>query len=108
MVLMEALVHQRKSLVLTLVKQTPYFAWVCIIMVIIVNCYGKEIFKFNKNVNFSTQFCLESISNGSGTSEFRQVSIKENMYVFSVDYNALDKFDILNIHKYLVVKNSMK
>ena len=27
------------------------------------------------------------------------------MYDFSVNYNALDKSDILNIHKYLMVKN---
>ena len=31
---MEALVHQRKNLVLILLKQTQNFAWFCIIMVI--------------------------------------------------------------------------
>ena len=39
---------------------------------------GKEIFKFkagNKNVNFPTQICLGSISNGLNTIESREVSL---------------------------------
>ena len=35
-------------------------------------------------------------------------SLKENVYDFSVDYNVIDKSDILNIHKYLMVKNNTK
>ena len=65
---------------------------------------GKEIFKFkfdNKNVNFPTQFCLGIISNG-------EVSLNGNVCNFSVDYNFLDKSDILNIHKYLMTKNNIK
>ena len=56
---------------------------------------GKEIFKFkanNKNVNFPTQFCLGSISNGFGATESREVSLKWNLYDFSVDYNAIENF----------------
>ena len=37
---------------------------------------GKEIFKFktdNKNVNFPTQFCLRSISNGFSATESRDI-----------------------------------
>ena len=33
--------------------------------------------------------------------------LKENVYDFSVDYNAVDKSDILTIHKYLMVKNNI-
>ena len=29
------------------------------------------------------------------------------MYGFSVDYNAIDESDILNVHKYLMVKNDI-
>ena len=29
------------------------------------------------------------------------------MYNFSVDYDAIDKSNILNIHKYLLTKNSI-
>ena len=55
------------------------------------------MFKFkadNKNISFPTQFCFASL-NG-------------NVYDFSVDYNSFDKFDILNIHKYLMTKNNIK
>ena len=59
-------------------------------------------------MNFPTQFCLGSTSNGA--TESREVPLK-------VDYNAFDKSDILNIHylmvknntfKYLMVKNNAK
>ena len=62
---------------------------------------GKEIFKFkageNKNVNFSTQFCLRSISNGFSATESRAVSLNGNVYDFSVDYNSIEKSAISNI-----------
>ena len=38
----------------------------------------------------------------------REVSLKENVHHFSVDYNSIDKLDILNTHKYLIVKNKIK
>ena len=60
---------------------------------------GKEIFKAdNKNINFPTQFCLGSISNGFSAAESREVSLYGNVYDLSVDYNSIDKSDILNIH----------
>ena len=72
---------------------------------------GKEIFKFkadNKNVNFLTQFCLGSISNGFSATKSKEVSLNGNVYDFSVDYNSIDKFNILNIHKYLITKDNIK
>ena len=36
------------------------------------------------------------------------VSLNGNIYDFSVDYNSIDKSDILNIHKYLMNKNNKK
>ena len=102
MVLMEALDQQGKSWILILVKQTQNFAWVYIIAWIrylFVN--GKEIFKFKgneKNVIFPTQFCLGSISNELSAIESREVSLNENVYGFTVNYNSLDKFNILNIY----------
>ena len=102
MVLMEAFIHQTKGLVLILVKQTQNFASVFIIMIIIV-IYSltekKSNLKSIKNVNFIIQFCLGSTSNGFGATEFRE-SLKGNVYDFSVDYNAGDKFDMLNINRY--------
>ena len=62
---------------------------------------GKEIFKAdNKNINFPTQFCLGSISNGFSATEIKEVSLYGNVYDFSVDYSSIDKSDILNIQKY--------
>ena len=71
----------------------------------------KKIFKFkadNKNVNLPIQFCLGSISNGFSNTESRKVSLNGNVYDFSVDSNSIDKFGILNIHKYLMTKNNIK
>ena len=66
-------------------------------------------FKANiKNVNFITQFCLGSISKKFEALDSTDVSLKVNIYDFSVDFNAIDKFDILNSHKYLMVKNNIK
>ena len=62
----------------------------------------------NKNVNFPTQFCLGSISNGFSNSESEEVSLNEDLYDFSVDYNSIDKTDIISIHKYLMTKNNIK
>ena len=67
----------------------------------------------NKNYNFSAQFnqlneFSGSISNRFGAFDSREVSLRENVYDFSIDCNAIDKSDILNIHKYLMSKNNIK
>ena len=71
---------------------------------------GKEILKFKISTkkNFPTQFCLGSISNGFTATESREVSLNGNVYDFSVDYNSINKSDILNIHKYSMIKNNIK
>ena len=66
---------------------------------------GKEIFKFklvDKNVIFPSQLYLRGIPNGFSASEYREGSLIGNVYDFSVDYNSIDIFDILNIHKCLM------
>ena len=59
-------------------------------------------------IGFATQFPLGSTSNGFGAFEFREISLNGNVQKFSVDYTAIDKSDILNIHKNLMVKNNIK
>ena len=71
----------------------------------------KEVFKFkagNKNVNVPTQLCLRSISNAFSATESRKMSLNENVCDLSVNYNSIDKSEILNIHKYLMNKNNIK
>ena len=46
--------------------------------------------------------CKANVMNGFSVTESREVSLIGNRYHFSVDYNYSDKFDILNIHKYLM------
>ena len=102
--LTEALDHQKKKFSINFTKANTKF---CLSLhynddnsYLLVN--GKKIFKFkacNENFNFLTQFCLRSISNGFGA--------LGNVYYFSVDYNLIDKPNILNIHKYLMIKNNV-
>ena len=51
---------------------------------------------------------LGSVSDRFSATESREVSLYGNVYDFSVDYNSVDKSDILNIHKYLMTKNYIK
>ena len=69
----------------------------------------KKLQTDNGNANFPTQFCLGNISNEFDDDNSKKVSLKGNVYDFSVDYNALVKSDILksNIHKYLMVKSNI-
>ena len=74
------------------------------------NCYlffnGKEVFKFKADKK--TQFCLGRISNSFSNTESREIPLNGNVYHFSVDYNSIDKSDILNINKYIIAKNDIK
>ena len=45
--------------------------------------------------------------------DFMLLNLEKNLWEekskdFSVDYSAIDKSDILDIHKYLMVKNNIK
>ena len=112
MILMEALGHQRK-ININFTKANTKF-WLSLHYnndnsYLFVN--GQGIIKFkadNNNVNFRTQFYLESTSNEFSASEPREVSLNGNVFDFSVDYNSIDKSDILNIHKYFINKNNIK
>ena len=54
-------------------------------MVIIAICFLMESkslsLKAKKNVNFPTRFCLGSIFNRFGATEFRKVTLKGNVYL---------------------------
>ena len=62
-----------------------------------------------KKVSFPTQFCLGVLSNIFDVHESREFSSKVcNVCNFLANYNATGKSGILNIHKYLMVKNNIK
>ena len=54
----------------------------------------------NYTVSFLSWFCIGTISDGFHATKSKEVSSNWNVYNFSVDYNAIDKSGILNIHKY--------
>ena len=56
---------------------------------------------------FPIQFYIENISNGFGAINSKEIYLKGNVYEFSVDYNPTDELDILNIYKFLMVKNNL-
>ena len=55
--------------------------------------------KKSLNLNATiTRFCLGSVSDGFSNIESREVSLNGNVRDFSVNYNSIDKADILKIH----------
>ena len=48
----------------------------------------------NENVNFPTQFCLGSIYNGFGDTEYREVSLKGNVY----NQQYMTQATLINLH----------
>ena len=50
---------------------------------------------------------LGNIWNKLGAIDCKEIYLKKNAYDFSVVYNSVDKSNILNIHKYLMIKNSV-
>ena len=58
-----------------------------------------------KTKAFCLNFVLEAYEFDSN--DLDEVSFKENVYDFSVDYNTIDKSNNLNIHKYLMIKNNV-
>ena len=48
------------------------------------------------------------MSNVFSSADSREVSLNGNVNDFLVDYNSIDKSNILNIHKYLMIKSNKK
>ena len=67
-----------------------------------------EIIKF-KAKDFEIvpySLCLGNISK-DWTNDMKKTGFNGYIYDFSTDYNAINKSDILDIHKYLMKKNNM-
>ena len=70
-----------------------------------VNC--TEIIKFKAKDSEITPYelCLGNISKDWSVDNMKKTSLKGCVYDFSVDYDAIEVSDILDIHKYLIEKN---
>ena len=68
---------------------------------------GKETHKFTaKDCEINPyELCLGNISTDWSIDK---TGLKDYVYDFSVDYDAISVFDITNIHKYLTGKNKIK
>ena len=78
-----------------------------------VNSYlfinGTEIVKFKAKDSGITPYelCLGNISKDWTIDNMKITGLKGCVYNFSVDYDAIVVFDILDIHKYLMKKNEI-
>ena len=70
---------------------------------------GTEIYKFKaKDPEIvAVLLCLGNISKDWSVGNMKKTGFNGYVYVFSVDYDATDVDDIVDIHKYLMKKNNM-
>ena len=70
---------------------------------------GAEIFKFKAKYSeiVATPLCLGNISKDWSADKMKKTGFNGYVYDFSVDYDATDVDDILDIHKCLMKKNNI-
>ena len=70
---------------------------------------GTEIYKFKAKDSeiVATPLCLGNISKDWSLNNMKKTGFNEYVYDFSVDYDATDVDDILDIEKCLMKKNNM-
>ena len=77
-----------------------------------VNSYllvnGTEFYKFKAKDSeiVATPLCLGNISKDWSVDNMKRTGFTGYVYDFSVDYDATDVDDIVDIHKYLMKKNN--
>ena len=71
---------------------------------------GTEIIKFKAKDSeiIANSLCLGNISNEWLVNNMKETGFKGYVYDFSVDYDAIEVSDILDIHKYLLEKNKIE
>ena len=69
---------------------------------------GTEIYKFKAKDSeiVATPLCLGNISKDWSVDNMKRTGFTGYVYDFSVDYDATDVDDIVDIHKYLMKKNN--
>ena len=70
---------------------------------------GTESFKFRAKDSeiVATPLCLQNISEDWSVDNLKKTGFHGYVYDFSVDYEATDVDDILDIHNYLMKKNDI-
>ena len=70
---------------------------------------GTEILKFKAKDSeiIPNSLCLGNVSKKISASNMKKIGFNGHIYDFSVDYDAIDVDDILDIHKYLMKKNGI-
>ena len=71
---------------------------------------GVEIYKFKEKdseIN-AALLCLRNVSKIYSTNSMKRTELYEYVYGFSVNYDSIDVDYILDIHKYLMKKHSIK
>ena len=70
---------------------------------------GTEITKFKAKDSEITPYplCLGNISKEFSVDNMKKTGLKGCVYDFSVDHDAIEVSDILDIHKYLMGKNEI-
>ena len=70
---------------------------------------GTEIYKFKAKDSeiVAASLCLGNISKDWSVDNMKKIGFNGYVYDLSVDYDAIAVDDILDIHKYLMKKNSM-
>ena len=70
---------------------------------------GTEIIKFEAKDSKITAYplCLGNISKNWSVDNMKKTGLEGYVYDFNVDYNAIAVTDILDIHKYLMIKNEI-
>ena len=70
---------------------------------------GTEIVKFRAkdSKTAATPLCLGNISKDRSVDNIKRTGFNGSVYDVSVDYDAITVDDILDIHKYLMIKNNM-
>ena len=76
-----------------------------------VTCFfnGTEIHKFTAKDSeiFPNTLCLGNVSKDFSTSHVKRIEFNGHIYDFSVDYDAIEVDNNLDIHKYLMKNNDI-
>ena len=72
-----------------------------------VNGTGIYKFKAKDSEIVATPLCLGNISKDCSVDNMKKTGFNGYIYEFSVDYDAIAVDDILDIHKYLMMKNNI-